>query len=67
MFLLKETQQRINLQKQIIFKLQLPTEKNEFILLSEDQKKIFLIEKKKQLTKHTGLKPSFINSPVKKF
>lgn len=47
MFLLKETQQRINLQKQIIFKLQLPTEKNEFILLSEDQKKIFLIEKKK--------------------
>lgn len=53
MFLLKETQQRINLQKQIIFKLQLPTEKNEFILLSEDQKKIFLIEKKKKTTSKT--------------
>lgn len=55
MFLLKETQQRINLQKQIIFKLQLPTEKNEFILLSEDQKKIFLIEKKNNLQNTLGL------------
>lgn len=55
MFLLKETQQRINLQKQIIFKLQLPTEKNEFILLPEDQKKIFLIEKKNNLQNTLGL------------